>query len=89
MKQKILGRPFNIRKVKELDGDTVGEVHYRDQEILLVETSADCMDRTCWHEIVHIFDEFMRIKDDGNKLSENEVARLSYAISTHLREIKR
>lgn len=89
MKQKILGRPFTIKHVADIEGDTVGEIHYRDQEMLIVKTSADCMNRTYWHEAVHVFDEFMRIKDNGKKLSENEVARLSYAISTHLREIKK
>jgi len=94
MKQKILGVPYSIKykKVAEKLDDgklRVGSTNHLEQRMTITNNAKEYMDNTYWHEAVHVFDSLLCIRDDGKELSESEVERLAYAISTHLREIKK
>lgn len=94
MKQKILGVPYDIRYRKtaeELEGGKlrVGATDHFKQQMVIVKNTKEYMNNTYWHEVVHVADNLLCIKDNGETLSESEVERLAYAISTHLREIKK
>jgi hypothetical protein len=94
VKQKILGVPYSIRYRKTAekldDGKLrVGSTDHFKQQMTIVRNAKEYMDNTYWHEAVHVFDNLLCIKDNGESLTESEVERLGYAISTHLREIKK
>lgn len=94
MKQKILGVPYDIKYKKKLDGDSgnkvsVARTNFRKQAIEMVDNAREYTDKTYWHEVIHVMDDMINIRDNGKELSESEVERLAYAISTHLREIKK
>jgi hypothetical protein len=93
MKQKILGVPYSIKYKHKQDKlpngkSIVGTTDHCNQQIEIVHNAKEYTDSTYWHEVVHVFDDLIRIKDNGKTLTESEVERIAYAISTHLREIK-
>ena len=82
----VLGMTYPVYQVEFMpDGfhDADGTNNLSSERVMILKHLPDQRKSlVIWHEIVHIVDKLIHIKDDGKELSEEEVDRIACAIST-------